>query len=109
MGIDLKRKEGDIKKAIFEWLKIQPSTFVWVNHTTGVPDGNGGFRFNSQKGIADICGVKSGRAFAFEVKTEKGKANPHQEEWLKRFDGAGGYACIVRSLGDAQEAFLEIK
>ena len=100
--------ESELKTAIMKWLRIQPNTFVWTNITIGIPNGRGGFRFNFNRGAADICGVKNGRAFAFEVKTVKGKLSPNQEEWLKSFDSAGGYACVVRDFGSAAEAWKEV-
>jgi len=105
----MSRKESEIQKSIIDWLRIQPNTFVFRVFTFGVPIGRTGtFRKNYNKGIADILGVKNGRFFAFEVKKLKAKLEDHQEMWLRHVDDAGGYACVVRSLDDAIEAFKEI-
>ena len=103
------RKEQDIQKAILDWLKIQRGTFAFKVTSTGIFDQKRAlFRTNQHKGIADIIGVKLGKFFAFEVKNEKGKVEDHQRQWLEKVSSAGGYAAIVRSLGDAIEAFEEI-
>ncbi len=103
------RKESDIQKAILEWLNLQPNTFAFRVQSTGVPIGvTGKFRKNHNKGIADIILTKGGKSAAFEVKSEKGRVEPHQKEWLERFASAGGHSFIVRSVEDCIEAFNEI-
>src|SRR3990167_6100666 len=103
------QKESDIQKAILKWLNIQEKTFAYRIHTTGVPIGiTGKFRINYNKGIADILGVKDGKAFAMEVKQEGKRASDHQKAWLERFAGAHGAAFIVHSLDEASESFIEL-
>lgn len=105
----MKQKESELKTSILKWLRCQNDTFVFNVHTTGIPVGRTGkFRINFNKGIADIIGVKKGRFFAFEVKTEDGKLNDNQRKWLEKVDSAGGYSCVVRSCTDAIDAFNEI-
>jgi len=103
-----RQRESELKSTIVKWLNLQPETFAYTNITIGIPNGVGGYRRNQNRGAADICGVKGGRAFAIEVKTEKGKLSEYQQNWLGKFDAAGGYACIVREFGDAAEAWKEI-
>lgn len=67
-------------------------------------------------GSADLVGILSipvtgigtlmpiGRFFALEVKTGRGVAKPHQEEWLDLVRKLGGFAAVVRSEQDAIEA-----
>lgn len=102
--------ERDIKKAIVTWLNLQFQTFAFVVTTTGVPDAKirGGFRTNPNSGISDILGSKGGKFFAMEVKTLTGEVTEDQKKFLTSVNISGGYECIVRSLEDAQEAFMEI-
>lgn len=103
------QKESDIQKVILQWLTLQPNTFAFRVQSTGVPIGvTGKFRKNHNKGIADIQIVKNGKSGAFEVKSEKGRIEPHQREWLEKFAKAGGAAFVVRSLEDAIESYNEI-
>ena len=111
--LEEKRLESEIKSAIMDYLKTLPNAFFWSNHTTGIPNGMGGYRKNYQKGIADITGHiycrKKGCVvpIALEVKREGEEAKPHQREWLGRFAKSGGYAYIVSSVKDVVEAFRE--
>ncbi len=57
----------------------------------------------SQKGVSDIIGIYKGRFFAIEVKTEKGKLNKHQEEFLDLVKWNGGIALVARSADDVFE------
>lgn len=100
--------ESKIKRAITQWLALQSDTFFWTVFTTGIPNGEGKFRKNPSKGVADICGVKKGKAWAFEVKSAIGRLTPEQKQFLSDFASAGGYACVVRSLDDAIQAYSEI-
>lgn len=103
-----KRKESEIKKSIINWLNIQPLTFAWMNYTTGIPDGKCGFRKNYNKGMPDIIGIKKGKVFAMEVKRKGCKPTYLQRICLEKIDSVGGYSCVVRSIEDVQEAFVEI-
>lgn len=96
-----KRKESDIKKAILSFLKTRNNCFAWVNHTTGIPNGHGGFRKNFSAGISDICGIYKSYPFALEVKTETGVLSDKQKTFLFNFKKAGGFAEVARSVEDA--------
>lgn len=103
------QEESKLKTAIYNWLKIQPNNFCWVNRTVGIPNGRGGFRTNNMSGISDITGVYNGKFYALEVKTEKGIVSENQRKFLQRVADANGYGAIVRSFEDAEECFEEIK
>mgnify|MGYP007129820645 FL=1 len=86
-------KEADIVRAILRYLKTVPNCFCWKEHggmygTAGIPDG--------------------GRFFAFEVKTEKGKATALQESALRKIQKCGGNAAIVRSVEEVKRMLEEI-
>lgn len=104
----IEKKESEIQREIMDWLKMQPSTYFWKTNSVGIPDPKYGFRKNYSAGVSDICGLKRGKFFAFEVKSKNGRLSDKQEKFLKAVDLAGGYACVVRSLRDAQQAFGEI-
>ena len=67
-------KEADIVRAILRYLKTVPNCFCWKEH--------GGMYGTA--GIPDVIACIGGRFFAFEVKTEKGKATALQESVLRK-------------------------
>jgi penicillin-binding protein-related factor A (putative recombinase) len=56
----------------------------------------------STPGVPDIVGVYSGRFFAIEVKTEKGKLSPHQERFIANINDNGGLAFVARCIDDVE-------
>ena len=59
-------------------------------------------------GIPDVIACIGGRFFAFEVKTEKGKATALQESALRKIQKCGGNAAIVRSVEEVKRMLKEI-
>ena len=60
-----------------------------------------------EKVVSDIIGILpdgSGRMFACEVKTERGRVTPHQARFIERVNDAGGIGFVARSLDDVVEA-----
>ena len=103
-------RESEIQKDILKYLNAQPATFAFKVSTTGVPDAarRGGFRTNPNAGVADIIGCKDGKFFAFEVKRPGGQLTDRQREFLEAVYINGGYEAVVRSVEDAQQAWVEI-
>ena len=53
-------------------------------------------------GIPDIIACVDGRFYAFEVKTETGKATELQKATIRKIQRAGGMAVIVRSVSEVR-------
>ena len=53
-------------------------------------------------GIPDIIACIGGQFFAFEVKTESGRATKLQEATIRKILAAGGIASVVRSVAEVQ-------
>jgi len=51
-------------------------------------------------GIADILGCYKGKFIAIEIKSEKGKLSPAQENFLKLVNDNGGIGFVARSAMD---------
>lgn len=50
------------------------------------------------KGFPDIAGVlPSGKFFAIELKTDKGRLSPEQLEWITKLNHSGAIAIVLRS------------
>jgi hypothetical protein len=47
-------------------------------------------------GFPDLILVRGERVLAVELKSERGRTTPEQEEWLAAFAGAGVEACVWR-------------
>lgn len=84
--------ESDLVKAIMKYLKNIPYCFAWKEH--------GGMYGTA--GIPDIIACVSGRFYAFEVKTDKGKATSLQEAMIRKINRAGGVAMVVRSVDEVK-------
>ena len=75
-----------------KYLKTVPHCFCWKEH--------GGMYGTA--GIPDIIACVDGRFYAFEVKTETGKATELQKATIRKIQRAGGMAVIVRSVSEVR-------
>lgn len=71
-------KEADIVRAILRYLKTVPNCFCWKEH--------GGMYGTA--GIPDVIACIGGRFFAFEVKTEEGKAMLCRNRFFAKYKNA---------------------
>ena len=109
MPLKTKIKETQIQKAIMEFLRFQKIQ-CWRIKTVGIPNGEGAFRYNNEmRGMADICLIFKGLSVWFEVKTATGKQTPHQKEFQRQVESAGGFYFLVRSVDDAVSAINQLK
>lgn len=81
-----------LEKDIMKYLKTVPHCFCWKEH--------GGMYGTA--GIPDIIACVDGRFYAFEVKTETGKATELQKATIRKIQRAGGMAVIVRSVSEVR-------
>jgi VRR-NUC domain len=77
---------------------------LWRNSVGGVRGTR--LRYGLGVGSADLVGLlrgglRAGRLFAVEVKTETGRLSVEQREWLHAVNAAGGYACVARTVPEA--------
>ena len=86
--------ERDIVAAIMRLLKKTPRCFCWKEH--------GGMYGTA--GIPDIIACINGHFFAFEVKTDSGKATKLQESTIRKILAAGGTALVVHSVDEVRIA-----
>ena len=98
--------EQAIQRAVCQHLRQRgASGLVWFH----VP--NGGHRkpveaaiFNGlgvRPGVADLILLYEGRAFALELKAERGRPTAAQMQFISEFSAAGGEASIVHGLDQA--------
>ena len=105
-----KLRETDIVRACLEYLAAR-KIMAWRSNSGAVKATYGGktrfVRFNSAKGMSDICAILPGGRFcAIEVKRPGGKIT--KEQWAFGTDvrKAGGFAIVVTSLDDLM-GFIE--
>lgn len=56
------------------------------------------------KGFPDLAGVlPSGKFFAIEIKTDKGRLSPEQVEWITKLNLSGAIAVVLRSKDEIRE------
>ena len=105
--------EKDVTKGVQNWAAVRSrSVRLFRMQTTGIPDGKGGFRTNSEKGAPDFLGVyllaKIPVLFAFEIKSPTGKQSESQKDWQKRAEGFGINYFIIKSWEEAETAIQKL-
>ena len=98
--------EQSVQRAVCQHLHRRDAAgLVWFH----VP--NGGRRspveaaiFNGlgvRPGVSDLILLREGKAFALELKTERGRPTAAQTQFISEFRAAGGEASIVHGLNQA--------
>lgn len=95
--------EGDVRRSIEIALAKQGLARVFLNAQYSGPARGGYTRAGLGTGTADLVGyvLGSGRFFALEIKTNKGRPSPEQEAWMAQTNREGGYAAIARTQEEA--------
>ncbi|MFI3165316.1 MAG: VRR-NUC domain-containing protein [Bacillota bacterium] len=86
-------KESDLVKKIKEYLSTVEDCFYWKEH-------GGAY---GTAGIPDIIVCYKGRFIAFECKVGTNKPTVLQAITIKKILKAGGYALVVRTVGEVRE------
>lgn len=81
------------------WLQL------WRNNTGR----RGGVSYGLGRGSADWIGVGWGRFIAIECKDDDGVVSADQVAWLASVEHFGGFAAIVRNVGDFHDAIRRFK
>lgn len=101
------QSEAVIQNAIRVRLGRLPDLMLMrnANGNPGTLDGRRA-HFGLPKGSSDLIGVLApgGRYIALEVKTATGKLRPEQVAHLAIVRRFGGFACVVRSVPEAEAA-----
>ena len=103
--------ETQLSTAIREALLATGKVILWRNNTGKLQDRTGRWvTYGLGVGGADLVGMLrgSGRFVAFEVKMPNGRVTPEQVAWHRVVNASGGYAVIVRSVGEAMAALEAI-
>ena len=85
-------KESDLIKAISNYLKTVPNLFFWKEH--------GGMYGTA--GIPDLIICYKGRFIGLECKVGKNTATALQQQTIRQILKAGGYAVVVKSVGEVK-------
>jgi len=94
--------EGGLKRAILQRLEWYPDLKVFCN-----AQGGRTYRTGLGPGSSDIIGVLApiGRFFALEVKVPGKDLMAVQVEWMDQIRKLGGFAAVVHSPEEADEAY----
>jgi hypothetical protein len=98
--------EQAIQRAVCEHLRQRSASGVVWWHTP-----NGGRRspveaaifagLGVRAGVSDLILLRHGKAFALELKTERGRPSAAQMQFISEFRAAGGEASIANGLDEA--------
>jgi hypothetical protein len=94
--------------------KLERSGLLWWRVANGPSIYKEGskirFRPSPIAGFPDLAGLTAtGRFWAIELKTEKGKLQANQSEWIVRIRASGGIATVVRSFEEFDATVARIK
>jgi Holliday junction resolvase len=102
-----RREEQALSNAVMNYLEIKGILHYRVRNTgTIIHKRGGGIAYGrdrhavTQRGTPDILAWHNGKAYAFELKSSKGRIRQEQEEWLSKFRDEGGKGYVVRSLDE---------
>lgn len=97
-------KEGNISKLV-HMEASKHGAVLFRNHVGGFYDKDGRFHKTGLcKGSSDLIGwTKDGFFLAIEVKKDKGKVSPEQQNFIDRVNEAGGIGFIARSPEDVKK------
>lgn len=104
--------ENEIQRNVFKHFRQRSAPGVFAFHPK-----NGGIHQRGRRaginsglgvipGVPDIIAIKAGQTYALELKTEKGKASPVQDDVLEKLGKAGAVVGIAHGL-DAAVRWLE--
>ncbi|MGH1502809.1 MAG: VRR-NUC domain-containing protein [Acidimicrobiales bacterium] len=96
--------EAKIQAAIRLALGGRRDCVFWRNNTGIHREGVRVIRYGLANGSSDLIGMVGGRFTALEVKTATGRVSDSQEAFMRLVNKAGGYACVVRSVEEAEAA-----
>ena len=85
-------KEKDLVKKISDYLKTENDLFFWKEH---------GGQFGTA-GIPDLIVCYKGRFIGLECKVGKNTATALQQQTIRQILKAGGYAVVVKSVGEVK-------
>jgi hypothetical protein len=89
-----------LKQSGLVWWRVNNSPSLFNNKAGAVS-----FRKSPIKGFPDLAGMfaGSGRLFALEIKTTKGKVSPEQVDWIAKINKSGGMAVVLRSKAEIHQ------
>lgn len=83
--------EADLSRAVVRYAELCGwRVMTWRNTKAA------GLRSHSALGFPDLILLRRARLIAAELKSEKGKLRPGQQEWLEAFQEAGAQSYIWR-------------
>ena len=110
-GKVIKPREREIQKAVMQWLGLHGFGVKKI-HTTGIPNGKGGFRTNANAGFSDIIAIREGITYYIEVKTpEAMKKNGLDDDKLAFWDFVSCFGAryfVVTSVDEVENWFYNM-
>lgn len=100
------KPEQQLAHQVMTWLALKNILHYRTRNTGTIVHRPGGITFGrdrywrTQQGCPDILAWRNGKAYAFELKSEKGRLTLEQRTWLARFNQEGGVGIVARSLED---------
>lgn len=84
----------------------EPDLVLWRIQPGGIHDSTGRPIHTAPTGIADLCGVLAphGRWFCLELKSQRGRTTPEQEQWGRLLIARGGFYAVVKTVAEAVAA-----
>lgn len=105
------KNEADLQRKVLEFLR-EKKIIHWRQSLGGVIQHVNNHKMilksNPMAGFPDLAGLTvTGRFWAMELKTEKGKLSLQQKFWIEKLKVGGALVDVVRSLEEA-ERFISL-
>lgn len=101
-----KKREAQLQAEIRLAIGRMPDVRLWRNNSGFLDGAITKIRVGLATGSSDLIGIlaPSGRFIALEIKTPKGRETEEQKQWQAIIRRFGGFACVVRSVQEAEDA-----
>lgn len=98
-----RRLEGAVLKDGLAYLALLKIPAIRIN-VGMIPNGRGGFRTSTMRGVSDVIAIVGGVFLALEAKSEVGAQSEHQKKFQSEVERGGGVYAVFRNTEDIQRA-----
>lgn len=98
-----RRLEGAVLKDGLAYLALLKIPAIRVN-VGMIPNGRGGFRTSTMRGVSDVIAIVDGMFLALEAKSAVGAQSEHQRKFQSEVERGGGVYAIFRCTEDVSRA-----
>jgi|GEM_PF-974004 len=96
----IKIPEHEIQKTVLEYLGYQKDIYFFRAGSGAIKTDTGRYFKTGKAGCPDVVCCINGTFVGLEIKTDKGKLSPAQQEAKQQIEKAGGLYIVIRDIKD---------